>query len=121
MNTSSDKDRTALSEAVVVALEKNRAEEWLFPEGSGSGPFFHGSETLTLAEVLTGAFLLRLLDFPKPQYGLLDPELVGKLEARAPRFLKWAKAVVAEEAVNYIWDAERVAKRMIAKAKAAKV
>lgn len=65
--------------------------------------------------MLTGSFLLRLLSFHK--YGLLAPEFPGLLEKRAPKFLQWAKAVVAQESVNYIWDEENVGTRSAARFK----
>lgn len=70
---------------------------------------------MTQAEVLTGSFLLRILSFHKPEYGLLSPELPSLLEKRVPKFLQWARAVVAQESVNYIWDEEKVGKRSAAK------
>ncbi|OJJ61502.1 hypothetical protein ASPSYDRAFT_29988 [Aspergillus sydowii CBS 593.65] len=110
-----DAERPAATEAIVAAIEKNNIEGLLYPEGSGSGPFFRGAEKLTQAEVLTGSFLLRILSFHKPEYGLLSPELPSLLEKRVPKFLQWARAVVAQESVNYIWDEEKVGKRSAAK------
>ncbi|CAL3965452.1 unnamed protein product [Diplocarpon coronariae] len=77
-----------------------------------AAPFFGGSEKLTLAEVLTGSFLLRILGFSKPEYtdlNLLPSSILTGLEARAPAFWKWSHAVVAEKSVNYIWDEKKVA------------
>ncbi|KAL3481060.1 thioredoxin-like protein [Aspergillus californicus] len=115
----SDEDRNTATEALVAAIEKNDLEGLLYPAGSGSGPFFRGSEKLTLAEALTGSFVLRILAFHKPQYGLLAPELPALLEKRVPKFLKWAEAVVAHESVNYIWDEAKVGNRTAAKWKTA--
>lgn len=72
-------------------------------------PFFGGSERLTLAEVQTGSFVLRLLSFPK--YDILPKSILTGFEEKCPNFLKWAKAVVAEDSVNFIWDEEQVASR----------
>jgi len=72
-------------------------------------PFFGGSERLTLAEVQTGSFVLRLLSFPK--YDILPKSVITGFEEKAPNFMKWAKAVVAEESVNFIWDEEQVASK----------
>ncbi|KAL4799584.1 thioredoxin-like protein [Aspergillus venezuelensis] len=114
-----DEDRAAATEALVTAIEKNDLEGLLYPAGSGSGPFFRGAEKLTQVEVLTGSFLLRLLSLYKPQYGLLSENLPTLLETRAPKFLKWAQAVVKEESVNYIWNEETVGTRTAKKWKAA--
>jgi len=76
---------------------------------SNAAPFFGGSSKLTLAEVQTGSFILRIVDFPK--YGLFPASFLSDLESRAPNFYKWANAVVAEKSVNHIWDAEGVATR----------
>ncbi|OJJ00840.1 hypothetical protein ASPVEDRAFT_27550 [Aspergillus versicolor CBS 583.65] len=113
----SDADLPAATEAIVEAIEKNNIEGLLYPAGSGSGPFFQGAEKLTQAEVLTGSFLLRLLSLHKPEYGLFAPELPALLEKRVPKFLQWAKAVVAQESVNFIWDEEKVGNRTAAKFK----
>jgi len=94
-----------------------------------AGPFFGGSERLTLAEVwnsdtsstgeilsnkqvLTGSFLLRILSFPK-YGGPLPLSILTDFETKAPRFWKWANAVVKENSVNYIYDEERVAKKTL--------
>ncbi|KAL4952943.1 thioredoxin-like protein [Aspergillus filifer] len=114
-----EEDRAAATEALVTAIEKNDLEGLLYPAGSGSGPFFRGAEKLTQVEVLTGSFLLRLLSLYKPQYGLLSENLPTLLETRAPKFLKWAQAVVKEESVNYIWNEENVGTRTAKKWKAA--
>ncbi|KAL4882524.1 thioredoxin-like protein [Aspergillus karnatakaensis] len=117
---STESERKEATEALVAAIEKNNVESLLYPEGSGSGPFFRGAERLTLAEALTGSFLLRLLSLWKPQYGLLAEELPQLLEKRTPKFWKWANAVVKEESVSFIWDEEVVGSRTAAKWKAAK-
>ncbi|KAL2829435.1 thioredoxin-like protein [Aspergillus cavernicola] len=117
IRATSDEDRNTGTEALVAAIEKNDLGGLLYPPGSGSGPFFHGSDHITLAEALTGSFLLRLLSFHKSQYGLLGAELPTLLEKRAPKFYSWAQAVVAQESVNYIWDEEEVGKATAAKVK----
>ncbi|KAG9246721.1 thioredoxin-like protein [Calycina marina] len=73
-----------------------------------AGPFFGGAQKLTLAEVQTGSFILRLLAYPKYE-GLLPASLIMRYEEETPNFWKWANAVVKEESVNYIWDEAKVA------------
>ncbi|GES64645.1 glutathione S-transferase [Aspergillus terreus] len=114
MRSATDEERLAAAEALVAAIEKD-LEPLLYPKGSGSGPFFHGSEKLTLAECQTGSFLLRWFTLAKPEYGLLSAELPALLEKRTPQFNKWAKAVVQQESVKYIYDEDRVGKVMVAK------
>ncbi|PLB46353.1 thioredoxin-like protein [Aspergillus steynii IBT 23096] len=96
-------EREAAGEALVAAAEKDL--EPLFAEWTGAGPFFGGSDKVTLAEVLTGSFLLRYLSFSDPEIGLLSAKLPALLE-RTPRFKKWAEATVQQESVNYIFDAK---------------
>jgi len=90
-------------DAVVKELE---------PLLQNAAPFFGGSSKLTLAEVLTGSFLLRVLTHPKyEELNLIPKSLLTNLEAKAPAFWKWANATIAEKSVNYIFDEEGVAKR----------
>jgi glutathione S-transferase len=107
---SSDADRAAAGEALVTAIEKEL--EPILASQKGSGPFFGGSEKLTLAEVLTGSFLLRLLSFHKPEIGWMREDLPELLEKRTPAFTKWAKATVQQESVNFIWDEKSVVEQM---------
>ena len=100
LRASTTEERDAAGEALVAAI-KSELEHQL-PEGSdGKGPFFGGSEKLTLAEVLTGSFLLRILSFHRQ--GLLSERLPSLLED-TPRFKRWAEATVQQDSVNYIWD-----------------
>jgi len=75
-----------------------------------AGPFFGGASSITLAEVQTGSFILRVLSFPKYD-GLFPKSLLTTLPEKAPAFWKWANAVVKEESVTYIWDEKSVATR----------
>ena len=69
------------------------------------------TDFLLTHQVQTGSFLLRLLPFTKPEYGLLSPKLPALLQERAPKFKAWAEKVVAEPSVNFIWDEKSVAER----------
>lgn len=60
-----------------------------------------------MIQVQTGSFILRLLSFSED--GILPKDLTAKLETETPNFYKWAKAVVVEKSVNFIYDAEAVA------------
>ncbi|KAH6717341.1 thioredoxin-like protein [Leptodontidium sp. 2 PMI_412] len=109
-------------ERLAAAFVDNVAKE-VEPLLQDAAPFFGGSKKLTLAEVQTGSFLLRLLGLPKyEELNLLPKSILTGLETKAPAFWKWANAVVAEKSVNYIFDEKTVAEgtaARIAKIKAA--
>jgi len=77
-----------------------------------AGPFFGGSDRLTLAEVQTASFVIRLVTFAEYE-ALLPKSLLTSLEAKAPSFWKWASAVVKEDSVTYKWDAKAISERTI--------
>ncbi|BDD55528.1 hypothetical protein MPDQ_007045 [Monascus purpureus] len=116
VRAASEAERDAAGEELVGAVAKE-LEPLLV---GGKGPFYGGSENLTLAEVLTGSFLLRILSFSKPEYGLISANLTALLE-KVPKFKRWAEATVAHESVNFIWNEKVVAERTKAKFAAAKV
>ncbi|KAJ4861242.1 glycosyl hydrolases family 18 domain-containing protein [Trichoderma breve] len=95
-------------------------EKEVEPLLSDAAPYFGGSKTLTLAEVLTGSFILRLLSLPKNGVG---PEsLIKELPTKTPNFYKWATTVIEHPSVNGIWNEEKVVagtKARLAKLKAA--
>jgi len=97
MKAQNQDDAAKATNTLVAAVTKE-----LEPYIQDAAPFFGGSEKLTLAEVLLGSFLLRLLSFPK--HGLLAPDTLTKLESSAPKFSAWATATVNEESVNFIWN-----------------
>ncbi|KAM3430782.1 hypothetical protein NHJ13734_007595 [Beauveria thailandica] len=71
-----------------------------------AAPYFGGSKTLTLAEVLTGSFLLRL--FALPKHGVVTDSLVRELPTKTPNFYKWASRVIEHPSVTGIWNEEKV-------------
>lgn len=77
---------------------------------SGKGPYFGGSEKLTLAEALIGSFLLRIDTFVKPEYGLLSAKLPTLLET-VPKFKRWFEATIQHDSVNFIYDEVAVGTR----------
>jgi len=101
---STDEARDAAAEALYAAVAKEI--EPLLVEGKG--PFYGGSETLTFAEVLSGSFLLRIISFSKPEWGLLSSKSPSLIE-KTPKFKRWAEATVAHPSVNYIWNEQDVA------------
>ncbi|KAL1983354.1 hypothetical protein VTN96DRAFT_10413 [Rasamsonia emersonii] len=106
VRAASAEERDEAAQALVGAVTKEI--EPLLEEGKG--PFFGGSDRLTLAEVLTGSFLLRITSFSKPEYGLLSAKLPSLLD-QVPKFKRWAEATVQHPSVNFIWDEEKVATR----------
>ncbi|KAF2628785.1 hypothetical protein BU25DRAFT_439277 [Macroventuria anomochaeta] len=68
-------------------------------------PLFGGSSKVTLAEALTAPFNLRVYSFSKN--GLLPKSVVEGFE-RLPKFDKWAKKVIQEESVTYVWNEAEV-------------
>ncbi|KAK2010438.1 glutathione S-transferase domain-containing protein [Colletotrichum eremochloae] len=74
-----------------------------------AAPYFGGSDKVTLAEVLTGSFTLRLFSFAK--YGVLPESILGSLEQKAPNFYKWAQVVNNTPSVNGIYDEATIVER----------
>ncbi|KAJ5496470.1 hypothetical protein N7463_008457 [Penicillium fimorum] len=105
-------ERDAAAEQLVAGIVKE--VEPLLRDTDGQGPFFGGSDRLTLAEVQSGSFVLRILSFAKPEHGLVSAKLTTLLE-QAPRFKRWAEATAAHESVNFIYDEKAVADKMRAK------
>ncbi|KAJ5122479.1 hypothetical protein N7448_003613 [Penicillium atrosanguineum] len=112
LKAASEEERDAAAEALVAAAVKEI--EPLLADTEGKGPFFGGSDKLTLAEVQSGSFLLRILGFSKPEHGLVSAKLPALLE-KAPRFKRWAEATIAHESVNFIFDEKAVADKMRAR------
>ncbi|KAI1738716.1 glutathione S-transferase domain-containing protein [Xylaria scruposa] len=100
----SEEERATLAQKMVDAAVKE-----VEPLLADAGPFFGGSDKLTLAEVLTGSFVIRLWSWPK--YELLPKSLVDELSAKAPNFSRWAEAVAKHPSVSGIFDAEGTAAR----------
>jgi len=84
-----------------------------------AGPFFGGSEKLTLAEALTGPFILRFFSLAK--HGVVPNSLVQPLQEQTPNFYTWAQHVIKHPSVTSIFNEEKVVERTkarIAKLKA---
>ncbi|CAI7669002.1 unnamed protein product [Penicillium pancosmium] len=108
LRATNEAERDTAAEDVLAAIKKE--VEPLLASTEGKGPFFGGSDKLTLAEVQTGSFVLRLLGFAKPEHGLVSAKLPALLE-QTPRFKRWAEATVAHESVNFIFNEKAVADR----------
>ncbi|CEJ82380.1 Putative Glutathione S-transferase domain-containing protein [[Torrubiella] hemipterigena] len=95
----------AEAEEVAAEFVKQLTKE-VEPLLADAAPYFGGSKTLTLAEVLTGSFLLRLFSLPK--HGVVPESLVKDLPTKAPNFYKWASKVIVHPSVTGIWNEEKV-------------
>ncbi|ETI19376.1 hypothetical protein G647_09208 [Cladophialophora carrionii CBS 160.54] len=105
----SEAEKDEAADALVAAVAKEL--EPLFTWDADAGPFFGGSQRLTLAEALTGPFVLRLLSLSKPEYAVLSPKLPALLGEKTPKFKAWASKVVEHPSVTYIWNEKAVAER----------
>ncbi|KAI9830810.1 MAG: hypothetical protein M1819_005335 [Sarea resinae] len=93
---------------VIVDAVAKEIEPLLKVKTEGQGPYFLGSEKLTLAEVQTAPFIIRLYTFANDDF--LPASLKTELETRVPHFSAWAKKVIAQESVTYVFDAESITK-----------
>ncbi|KAL1895892.1 hypothetical protein Sste5346_004989 [Sporothrix stenoceras] len=98
-------DQAAVGEAIVAAAVKE-LEPLLAGSTSADKPFFGGSEKLTLAEVLTGSFVLRLVRLTKS--GVYPAGVPAAAASQAPAFWAWAQAVAAHPSVTGIFNEEAV-------------
>jgi glutathione S-transferase len=104
----------------IIANAVAQAVKELEPQLKNAGPYFGGSDKLTMAEVLTGSFVIRLVTLTRA--GLYPSQLATELEAKTPNFWKWAQKVAAHPSVTKIFDEEKIiagTKARIAKAQAA--
>ncbi|KAF2994026.1 hypothetical protein E8E14_002263 [Neopestalotiopsis sp. 37M] len=74
-----------------------------------AGPFLGGSEKLTLAEVITGPFLIRAMALSR--HGVYPKSLVKLIAERAPHFHKWATAVCSHPSLNAVFHEENIVER----------
>ncbi|KAH7006857.1 glutathione S-transferase domain-containing protein [Ilyonectria destructans] len=75
-----------------------------------AAPYFGGSEKVTMAEVLTAPFVVRLISFAK--HGIFPKGLDSSLSEKAPNFYRWAKVVIDTPSVNFIYNEEVIMEAM---------
>jgi glutathione S-transferase len=112
--------KTEAEQETVVDSAVDALVKELEPLLKNANPFFGGSEKITLAEVLTGSFVIRLVGLS--QAGVYPAKLSASIAKRAPNFWKWAQTVAEHPSVTSIYDGEKViasTKARIAKARAA--
>lgn len=78
-----------------------------------AAPFWGGSEKLTLAEVITGPFVIRAVTLSK--HGVYPKSLNLQAEEKAPNFFKWAMAVSSHSSITSVFDQDVHVKRSLAK------
>ncbi|KAI1266923.1 glutathione S-transferase domain-containing protein [Xylariaceae sp. FL1019] len=103
-----NEDTTAASETVL-----SNAVKEVEPLLANAGPFFDGSDKLTLAEVLTGSFVVRL--WTHSRQGLIPDSLIQDLKSKAPNLSRWADAVASHPSITDIYDEEKTATAMKAR------
>jgi len=112
--------KTEAEQQTVVDGAVAQVVKELEPLLNDANPYFGGSDKLTLAEVLTGSFVIRLVALTKAE--VYPKALATELAAKAPKFWKWAETVSVHPSVTSIFDEEKVissTKARIAKARAA--
>ena len=112
----SDDSKKAAASAEVFSAIKKEIEPLL----KNAGPYFNGATKMTLAEALTGPFVLRLHAYSRA--GLLPQSLAEDLKT-LPHYNAWASNLVKQESLTFIWDEEGIIARTkvrVEKMKAAK-
>ncbi|KAK4691046.1 glutathione S-transferase, partial [Lecanoromycetidae sp. Uapishka_2] len=95
-------EKEKLSATLVAAIKKE-----IEPLLDGAGPFFGGSESMTLAEALTAPFVIRFRS--STEAGLIPASSLKELDA-LPKYGKWSKTVCEQDSVTYIFDGPNIAK-----------
>ncbi|KAH6855362.1 thioredoxin-like protein [Chaetomium sp. MPI-CAGE-AT-0009] len=101
LSAKSQEDRQAIVDKAVAGLVKE-----VEPLLADASPFFGGSDKLTLAEVLTGSFVIRLKTLTAAD--IYPESLWTAIEEKAPSFVKWAHAVAAHPSVTSIFDEKKI-------------
>ncbi|KAI3396003.1 hypothetical protein diail_574 [Diaporthe ilicicola] len=78
-----------------------------------AAPFWGGSEKLTLAEVITGPFVIRAVTLSK--HGVYPTSLNKRIETEAPNFHGWAMATSKHASITKIFDEAVIVERSVAK------
>ncbi|KAL6792626.1 thioredoxin-like protein [Trichoderma sp. SZMC 28012] len=105
LSAKSPEEEKSIMDSAVASLAKN-----VEPLLQNAGPFFGGSDKLTMAEVLTGSFVVRLLTLPTPD--LYPTGLLEAIQSSAPAFWKWAEHVAKHPSITNIYDVNFVAEGM---------
>jgi glutathione S-transferase len=85
----------------LVEVARTHIEPLLALPPGTSGPFFRGSERITMAEVLTAPFVLRFHAYSR--HGFVWEGLDGEL-LKLPNYGRWARAVMSNQSVVGVWN-----------------
>lgn len=91
-------EKEAKAHAVVAAVKRD-----LVPLLADAAPFFGGSKELTLAEVNTASFVLRVYALGTEEYGWFPSFLLKELK-EIEVWQKWVDALLAQKSVTAIWN-----------------
>lgn len=78
-----------------------------------AAPFFGGNEKLTLAEVITGPFVIRAVTLSN--HAVYPESLVRLAKERTPNFFRWAMAISSHPSITSIFDEGVIVARSVAK------
>lgn len=78
-----------------------------------AGPFWGGSDRLTLAEVMVGPFLIRAVTLSR--HGVYPTSLYERIKAEAPAFYKWAIATSTHPTITRLVEEDVIVQRSVAK------
>ncbi|MCJ1310653.1 hypothetical protein MMC25_004319 [Agyrium rufum] len=112
---SSQEEREQRSSEIVAKIKQHIEPEPIGATSAGEGPFWGGSQTITLVEALTGSFLLRLQGLIKADY--LSSSIIGSFQKETPKFSKWLEATCADPSVKGIWNEKAVVESTIGRYK----
>ncbi|EXJ69898.1 uncharacterized protein A1O5_06971 [Cladophialophora psammophila CBS 110553] len=91
---------------------------------NGRGPYFGGSDNLTIVEAMSAPFILRLIDFSNDIIfpARLATQILDSDPATSkwPCFAKWAQLCMQHPSVTYTWDKEYMVPRIVERLPAAK-
>ncbi|KAH8698510.1 thioredoxin-like protein [Talaromyces proteolyticus] len=102
-----DEDAEELGKRYVDAVVKE-----VEPLLQDADPFFGGSDKLTMAEVLTASFILRIFTLPDTENAPLPKTMVAGLDEKAPKFYAWAQVTMKHPSVNGIYNRDGCAAEM---------
>ncbi|KAI8611642.1 thioredoxin-like protein [Chytriomyces sp. MP71] len=99
-------EEEAIVDAAVAALVKE-----VEPLLTSAKPYFGGSDRLTLAEVLTGSFVIRLVALLKGNVYPHSADFTAQLKEKTPNFYQWANAVANHPSVTSIFNEESIVEK----------
>lgn len=99
-------------EKVVEAAVAGLARE-VEPLLADAAPFLGGSGKLTLAEVITGPFVIRAVTLSR--HGVYPESLNRLVQEKTPNFHQWALAVSSHPSITAVFNEDEIVARSVAK------